>query len=381
MEKPVEVSVLCITYNHGDMLRQALDSMVRQKTDFGIEILVHDDCSTDGTTDILREYAGKYPYIIRPFYETENQYEKGIDYFRMMARHARGKYLAICEGDDYWCDEDKLQMQYDALETNPGVDLCACAAGMFDREGTKQTGLIRPKRCSGIISIEDVIYGGGQYFPTASLFLRKEEFHRKMYDFEKVISCDYTMQIKGAMRGGAFYIDRVMVNYRTRVPESWKDIGKSMPEYEKSNFYRKLVAMLKVLDKEMNGKYHSVIMERLKISEHADISFYDQLCSHGDSLLHALEHCPAIYLWGNGKRGDALQQYCVDKGICLTGVCDQSNTNIGENTRYGFKIVSTGEVEKGKGLIIAANEAIYKELKYLENDCKLENLQKYIPWS
>lgn len=112
------VSICCITYNHAPFIRQCLDGFLMQKgVDY--EILIHDDCSTDGTTEIVKEYAAKYPDIIFPLYETENQYsnpQRTICMDNFNIERARGKYLAFCEGDDYWTDPLKLQKQIDFME-------------------------------------------------------------------------------------------------------------------------------------------------------------------------------------------------------------------------------------------------------------------------
>ena len=120
MAEQALVSIFCIAYNHGPYIRQCLDSLLEQKTDFAFEIIVHDDASTDGTTEIIREYELRYPEIIVPIYQKENQYSKGnraIIASFMMCR-ARGKYTCTCEGDDYWSDSGKLQRQVDFLESN-----------------------------------------------------------------------------------------------------------------------------------------------------------------------------------------------------------------------------------------------------------------------
>ena len=124
LKNEVEVSVVCITYNHKNFLRRCLDNIICQKTDFKFEVLVHDDCSTDGTTDIVREYAQKYPDLIVPIYEQENQYSKGVKITANVVRMATGKYIALCEGDDYWCDDKKLQLQYDYMEEHPYCSAC-----------------------------------------------------------------------------------------------------------------------------------------------------------------------------------------------------------------------------------------------------------------
>lgn len=125
------VSVCCLTYNHSQYIRQCLDGFVMQKTTFPVEVLIHDDASTDGTQDIIREYECKYPDLIKPIYQTENQYSKGVkvslvyNYSRV-----RGKYVALCEGDDYWTDPYKLQKQVDFLESHPDYVMCS---HRFDR--------------------------------------------------------------------------------------------------------------------------------------------------------------------------------------------------------------------------------------------------------
>lgn len=114
------VSINCIVFNHEPYIRDALEGFVGQKTDFAFEAVVHDDASTDGTAAIIREYAEKYPDIIKPIYETENQYSKRDgSLWRIMDAQMRGKYVAFCEGDDCWTDPHKLQEQVDYLEAHP----------------------------------------------------------------------------------------------------------------------------------------------------------------------------------------------------------------------------------------------------------------------
>lgn len=121
----VIVTIRCIVYNHEPFLRQCLDGFVMQQTNFPFEAIVHDDASTDGSAAIIREYAEKYPDIIKPIIETENQYSKRDGSIRrIMDAHTRGKYVAYCEGDDYWTDPLKLQKQVDFLESHPDYSMC-----------------------------------------------------------------------------------------------------------------------------------------------------------------------------------------------------------------------------------------------------------------
>ena len=118
MRNPL-VSIACITYNHAPYIRQCLDGFIMQQTDFDFEIVIHDDASTDGTRDVILEYCSKYPKLFRPILQEQNRYKEGKGIFaRFVFPKCRGKYIAMCEGDDYWTDPLKLQKQVSLLEEN-----------------------------------------------------------------------------------------------------------------------------------------------------------------------------------------------------------------------------------------------------------------------
>src|SRR5690554_4131282 len=139
MNNPL-VSISCITYNHAPYIRQCLEGFLMQQCDFEYEILIHDDASTDGTSDIIREYQEKYPNIIKPIIQTENQWSQGVR--GIMARfnfpRAKGKYIALCEGDDYWTDPLKLQKQVDFLEENENYSFCFHDAIILNQDTGEQ---------------------------------------------------------------------------------------------------------------------------------------------------------------------------------------------------------------------------------------------------
>ena len=114
------LSVFVLTYNHINFIRECLDGILMQKTNFPLEIIIHDDASTDGTQEIIKEYEQKHPDLIKAIYQKENQYsKKGIGHiFNSNFELVRGKYLALCESDDYFTDENKLQIQVDFMESN-----------------------------------------------------------------------------------------------------------------------------------------------------------------------------------------------------------------------------------------------------------------------
>lgn len=119
----VLVSIWCITYNHELYIRDAIKGFLSQKTNFIYEIIIHDDASTDKTAEIIKEYEEEYPELIHAIYQKENQYSKNQPSNRWLYdienQNCRGKYIAICEGDDYWIDPQKLQLQVDYLERHP----------------------------------------------------------------------------------------------------------------------------------------------------------------------------------------------------------------------------------------------------------------------
>lgn len=163
------VSISCITYNHAPYIRKCLDGFLMQKTNFHYEVLIHDDASTDGTADIIREYEIKYPDIIKPIYQKENQYSKGIKISQTYNfPRAQGKYIAFCEGDDYWTDPNKLQMQVDFLENNPDYGMCYTKAKQYDQS---EKYFIRPIG-SKIASFNDLLRNGNR-IPTLTVCIRK----------------------------------------------------------------------------------------------------------------------------------------------------------------------------------------------------------------
>ena len=126
-EFPV-VAIHCLVYNHGPYLHDCFEGFIMQQTNFPFVIVVHDDASTDNSAAIIREYTSKYPHLFRPIYETENQYSNpkvSVDCIVNAEIQKTGaKYIALCEGDDYWTDPLKLQRQVDFLEANPEYSFC-----------------------------------------------------------------------------------------------------------------------------------------------------------------------------------------------------------------------------------------------------------------
>lgn len=155
------LSIRCLTYNHAPFIESALKGFLIQRTDFPFEVIVHDDASTDGTQDIIRRYQASYPNLIRSILQTENQYSQGRKAWHAMDPVTRGKYIAVCEGDDYWTDPDKLQIQVDFLEQNPGYVVSGHDAEMRDGHGAVLASSKLPKYCQRDFSSDELEQGDG----------------------------------------------------------------------------------------------------------------------------------------------------------------------------------------------------------------------------
>ena len=171
------VTIRCLVYNHEQYLRKCLDGFIMQKTNFPFEAVVHDDASTDGSAAIIKEYAERYPSIIKPIFEIENQYSKHDGSLRrIMNEHTRGKYVAMCEGDDYWIDPLKLQKQVDFLENHPDYGMCYTNFNLYKQKERKMVYSVYDSLSSFYpkkFSLEDFIYSQGFTCPASWLCRRQ----------------------------------------------------------------------------------------------------------------------------------------------------------------------------------------------------------------
>ncbi len=263
----IEISVIVVTFNHLKYIRQAMDSFVGQKTDFDYEILVHDDCSTDGTAEIVREYAEKYPEKVIPILQEENQYSKGLDVVReFVFPKCRGRYIAFCEGDDYWCDENKLQKQFDFLKSHPDYSACVHNT-MFIDAFTQSETLRNACTTEKDIVMEDVIPAGSVEYHMSSLIYKREYMYRPDAFKAKGIG-DYPRALYLCSVGKMHYLPDVMSVHRVNVEGSWtsKHVGSDDAEKQVAH-YRKLNVMLEKVDDVTEKKYHDLIVKTIRWNE------------------------------------------------------------------------------------------------------------------
>lgn len=267
MQNDIKVSVLCLVYNHAKYLRKCLDGFVMQKTNFKFEVLLHDDASTDGSQDIIREYEKKYPDIFKPIYQTDNQYSKNISIGKTYQYpRVKGKYVAYCEGDDCWIDSNKLQKQYDFLENNPDYSACVHRAIYHSVSDGKDS--IEPEITEDTdINIEKAILGGGSLVATNSIMRRTEQLFNMPSCFNAKGFGDYQIIIYSAICGKVRCFVDVMSLYNFGTEGSWtsrvwNDRNKRLEVYKEE------IRMLKCVDEHYDYKYHKHFEKKINSDEY-----------------------------------------------------------------------------------------------------------------
>lgn len=236
MHNPL-VSICCITYNHEKYIVEAIESFLKQKINFDIEILIHDDASTDDTAKIIRDYEAKYPHIIKSVCQNENQYSKGIKYMNHTYnfKRAEGKYLAICEGDDYWIDPYKLQKQVDYMEEHEDCSFCFTNGIIMDATSKQEERQFVPYSQTNAQYFDGLskTYTVGElalldFIPTASFFFRKASIDKfpPFYYQNNFTAGDKTLSLLLTSQSYAYFINADTCVYRSNVSESamtkWK---------------------------------------------------------------------------------------------------------------------------------------------------------------
>ena len=216
---PCMVSVLCTAFNHENYIRQTLESFLMQKTNFRFEVLINDDCSTDGTAAIIREYEEKYPEIIRPFYQEKNLFSQGMGviYHTVLYPAAQGRYFAYCEGDDCWTDPEKLQLQVDFMESHPEYTACVHNTQLLFCTGREENRLLREVEEDHDVGLANIIRGMESSYHTSSLLVRSE-YLKNLPDYYDVGASygflDHPMAFWFCSNGPIRFLNRTMSMYR-----------------------------------------------------------------------------------------------------------------------------------------------------------------------
>ena len=268
--KPLVV-IRCITYNQDMYIKDTLDAFLMQKTDFPFIVIIHDDASTDKNPEIIKEYTAKYPNIFFPIFETENQYSQkngSIGKIMNAATKATGaKYIALCEGDDYWIDPLKLQKQVDFLESYDDYSMVCTNSLYLYPNGEKKKSKHFSVR-SRDISIEETILKGGLFIATASIMYRSK-FLYKPYENKGLTIGDHPLQIYMAYKGKVRILEDICTIYRVSAQNSWSlknKLHKNSEEYRKKLLNEK-IQLANVMNEITENKYKDLFCEWIIIRE------------------------------------------------------------------------------------------------------------------
>lgn len=261
------VSICCITYNHEAYIQDALTGFLSQRTDFPFEILIHDDASTDKTADVIRKYEQEYPKLIKPIYQKKNQYSQGkMINFEFNLPRVKSEFIALCEGDDYWTDEVKLQKQFEVLREHKDLDLCFHLARKQNYETGKESDLGQYRKDSGHVKTGDIIIKSRGQIPTGSTFIRSSALVPllKFFSIHSELTVgDIYFHMFSAFRGGAYFLNENMSVYRHGHYGSWNHVNnqkwKTLVEHKK-----KVIDSLYVLDEFTDGRYRKFFLKAIE---------------------------------------------------------------------------------------------------------------------
>lgn len=282
MEEPL-VTISLVAFNQGSFIRDAIESCLMQKVDFNYEIIIHDDASSDDTGEIIREYAKKYPEVIIPILQEENQFSQGYEVNASFTiPRARGKYIAFLEADDYWIDPLKLQTQVDVLESNPDIVMCFTATKHIFSDDKRKPKYKRYRKQDAICSPKDVIALGGRLVDMGSAVVRRSIFHKLPDWYHYAQIWDLTVPLLSLLHGKIQYLDRVTSVYRYNVSGSWTQKNVKGLDRRAKNM-KKSFRVTDGFDRETNYQYHEfiqkkhnpMIVEILLLSDEQDEDFSD----------------------------------------------------------------------------------------------------------
>lgn len=243
MNKPL-ISIACISYNHDRYIEQAINSWLNQIVDCDFEIVIGDDKSTDNTLQIIQLFKDKYPEKIKVLDNSSN-----LGVMRNFARtlnSCSGSYIAICEGDDYWPDNQKLQLQLDVLRANPNIALCFTNAEIL-YEDTKNTKLVFTNKIEQQFSFKEYLNNYSP-IPTASMFFKNVISKHSFDHFYDFLSGDYVLRFILGDHGDFYYLNKVTAVYRKHE----QGVSKA---YANSKHIENGFKLNSILDKEYNHKY------------------------------------------------------------------------------------------------------------------------------
>ena len=253
----IKVSVCIVTYNQANFIGRAIESALNQKTNFEFEILVGDDCSTDGTQDIIKQYAQQYPNRVIPVLQSKNLGQNGLFNTNETYARARGKYIAAFDGDDYWTDFDKLQKQADFLDANPDFSTCFHNALVTFEDGTPPHLLNAPDQ-QAEYNTEDLIGEDEIWFMATSSVVFWNVIKTYPDWFYKSVSGDIPRYVLFSKYGKIGYLPDVMSVYRKN-----KNGTSFTDKEEDANFLWNRINLYEGINQELKYKYDAVLRKNI----------------------------------------------------------------------------------------------------------------------
>jgi glycosyltransferase involved in cell wall biosynthesis len=252
MSEPL-LSVCLITYNHAEYIKGAIDGVLMQKVNFNWELVIADDCSTDGTREILLEYRDKHPSFITLILQEKNV-GPAKNYFELITT-PKSKYIAYFEGDDFWIDSNKLQKQVDFLEANPDYSLCFHDAIVYWENKILPPYYFCKELTKTTFYIDDVIKGW--FLPSASMVFRKDLLHPLPCWFNYTSNGDYALQLLLVLKGKFYFINQPMSIYRQTNSNFSATI-------DSSRVNKNLIQLFNYYNEFTNNEFSKLIEKRLK---------------------------------------------------------------------------------------------------------------------
>jgi glycosyltransferase involved in cell wall biosynthesis len=213
----VKVSVPMVTYNHENFIAQAIEGVLAQETDFRYELIIGEDCSTDGTRAIVLDYQERHPDKIRLFLPDKNvgMHENFLQVFRA----CRGEYIALLEGDDYWTSPRKLQTQVEIMDAHPEYSMCFHNVTEIYEDGSQQPHNHRPSDQKEVSTLDDLLLVN--FIPTCSVIFRHGLFGEIPAWYSTTKVDDWSLHVLNAQHGGIRYVNEVMGVYRHHAGGMW----------------------------------------------------------------------------------------------------------------------------------------------------------------
>lgn len=259
------ITVIVMTYNQIDYIKQCLDSILDQQIDIDFDVLIHDDCSDDGTHETLLNYQRQYPEKITIIHQDSRKflmYGFNMMIYRYIVPHIKSKYIAYCDGDDYWCDSSKLKKQYEFMESHPDYSMCFHNAYQLRPNNDMSSKWFIKDECD--IDMSDLINEKpGVCIATSSIFLKSEIFKdfsewRKRFPVE-----DVPMYITSALHGKIHRLKDIMCVYRQFAAGSWSTQNKE----RKDRIIKHLIDLKEAttyFDECTDYKYHDLVIAQIE---------------------------------------------------------------------------------------------------------------------